>query len=406
MLPSIKQWSFKTKMHAMNYNYISAHPEYKFGPQSSQSRLAQNDTESVFIYILVRSDRAAVIFLCTGRNLDEQLAELTRQVFRLPEVESVLQKAGLHSAPVREPKPAVALFIKVRTLEHALHLKTTFLGRVEFPELFWPTRLWADRTVSSRFSQSALQWRLGPWSMLETSWNTSSPIFRTRAERVYSFRIGSSVSANKFVSNHVTPLWSTFLKVLFPVKLLDDAFFMLGYNKRCFSRLLGQALEPPVGHHQSSTAALPHCRCFASAPRSPPAGQWRTHSNVVGPQRHSTSLSSSKNTKYPYTMKTHHIRSPPVKWWLSWCFQGLSVTAGASQSQGAYVKQQLHSVINQYLSRFLPATPSTGAVVNHPVLLAACESTSTPQGQRLRRSILQVLRYWSVLYFFFYRIVS
>lgn len=64
-----------------------------------------------------------------------------------------------------------------------------------------------------------------------------------------------------------------------------------------------------------------------------------------------------------------------------------------SQSQGAYVKQQLHSVINQYLSRFLPATPSIGAVVNHPVLLAACESNITPQGERLRRSILQVLRY-------------
>uniref|UniRef100_A0A672R0J6 Protein MMS22-like n=1 Tax=Sinocyclocheilus grahami TaxID=75366 RepID=A0A672R0J6_SINGR len=73
--------------------------------------------------------------------------------------------------------------------------------------------------------------------------------------------------------------------------------------------------------------------------------------------------------------------------------QGLSVAVSVSQSQGAYLKQQLHSVISQYLSRFLPSTPSTGAVVNHPVLLAACETTPTPQGERLRRSILHVLRY-------------
>lgn len=68
------------------------------------------------------------------------------------------------------------------------------------------------------------------------------------------------------------------------------------------------------------------------------------------------------------------------------------MAVSVSQSQGAYLKQQLHSVISQYLSRFLPSTPSTGAVVNHPVLLAACESTPTPQGERLRRSILHVLR--------------
>lgn len=68
------------------------------------------------------------------------------------------------------------------------------------------------------------------------------------------------------------------------------------------------------------------------------------------------------------------------------------MAVSVSHSQGAYLKQQLHSVISQYLSRFLPATPSTGAVVNHPVLLAACESTATQQGERLRRSILHVLK--------------
>lgn len=68
------------------------------------------------------------------------------------------------------------------------------------------------------------------------------------------------------------------------------------------------------------------------------------------------------------------------------------MAVSVSHSQGAYLKQQLHRVISQYLSRFLPATPSTGAVVNHPVLLAACESTATQQGERLRRSILLVLK--------------
>lgn len=55
--------------------------------------------------------------MCTGRSLDEQLAELTRQVLRLPEVESVLQRAGLHPGAIKDPKPAMAVFIKVHTLK-------------------------------------------------------------------------------------------------------------------------------------------------------------------------------------------------------------------------------------------------------------------------------------------------
>ncbi|CAB1333668.1 unnamed protein product [Coregonus sp. 'balchen'] len=57
---------------------------------------------------------------------------------------------------------------------------------------------------------------------------------------------------------------------------------------------------------------------------------------------------------------------------------GLSIAASMSQSQGAYLKKQLRDVISKYLDHFLPATPSVGAVANHPVLLAACESTPTP----------------------------
>lgn len=73
-------------------------------------------------------------------------------------------------------------------------------------------------------------------------------------------------------------------------------------------------------------------------------------------------------------------------------FQGLSVAVGVSQTQVSYLKQQLRSVITQYLSRFLPATPTVGAIANHPVLLAGCEATPTPQGAALRRTILQALR--------------
>nr|XP_057909184.1 protein MMS22-like isoform X2 [Doryrhamphus excisus]XP_057909185.1 protein MMS22-like isoform X2 [Doryrhamphus excisus]XP_057909186.1 protein MMS22-like isoform X2 [Doryrhamphus excisus]XP_057909187.1 protein MMS22-like isoform X2 [Doryrhamphus excisus]XP_057909189.1 protein MMS22-like isoform X2 [Doryrhamphus excisus]XP_057909190.1 protein MMS22-like isoform X2 [Doryrhamphus excisus] len=72
--------------------------------------------------------------------------------------------------------------------------------------------------------------------------------------------------------------------------------------------------------------------------------------------------------------------------------QGLSVASSVSQSQGAYLKQQLHSIIRRYLDHFLPASPSVGAIANHPVLLGACEVTPTIPGASLRRTILEVLR--------------
>ncbi|XP_071758557.2 protein MMS22-like [Centroberyx gerrardi] len=71
--------------------------------------------------------------------------------------------------------------------------------------------------------------------------------------------------------------------------------------------------------------------------------------------------------------------------------QGLSVASSVSQSQGVYLKKQLRSVTSRYLDHFLPATPSTGAIANHPVLLGACESSPSLRGAALRRTILQVL---------------
>lgn len=72
-------------------------------------------------------------------------------------------------------------------------------------------------------------------------------------------------------------------------------------------------------------------------------------------------------------------------------FQGLSVASSVSQSQGAYLKQQLRSVTRRYLDHFLPASPSVGIIANHPVLLGACEANPTSRGAALRRLILEVL---------------
>ncbi|KAI3361438.1 hypothetical protein L3Q82_013609, partial [Scortum barcoo] len=71
--------------------------------------------------------------------------------------------------------------------------------------------------------------------------------------------------------------------------------------------------------------------------------------------------------------------------------QGLSVASSVSQSQGAYLKQQLRSVTRRYLDHFLPASPSMGIIANHPVLLSACEASPTTRGAALRRTILEVL---------------
>ncbi|KAM4633337.1 protein MMS22-like [Polymixia lowei] len=71
--------------------------------------------------------------------------------------------------------------------------------------------------------------------------------------------------------------------------------------------------------------------------------------------------------------------------------QGLSVASSVSQSQGLYLKKQLCSVINRYLDHFLPATPSTVLIANHPVLLGACETSPSLRGAALRRTILQEL---------------
>lgn len=52
--------------------------------------------------------------LLPGRAVEEQLCELTRLVLRLPEVDSLLQRAGLQpTAPRLEPTSVLEMFVKV-----------------------------------------------------------------------------------------------------------------------------------------------------------------------------------------------------------------------------------------------------------------------------------------------------
>uniref|UniRef100_A0A673KNI5 Protein MMS22-like n=1 Tax=Sinocyclocheilus rhinocerous TaxID=307959 RepID=A0A673KNI5_9TELE len=238
------------------------------------------------------SQRAGQLGQLWARNLDEQLAELTRQVLRLPEVESVLQRAGLHPAAAKDPKPAMAVFIKA-------------VGR-SYCEL---------QLLSER----------------------SSAVSR----------------ALEYVGD--------ILKYIKPYLLnksregLQLAYWTVGCLVKHWSHLLATSKAQQLLFRIVDVLLLSHALLQQDS------------------GGHTQMLSALKES-------------------LPLFLQGLSVAVSVSQSQGAYLKQQLHSVISQYLSRFLPSTPSTGAVVNHPVLLAACESTPTPQGERLRRSILHVLR--------------
>ncbi|XP_030054263.1 protein MMS22-like [Microcaecilia unicolor] len=72
--------------------------------------------------------------------------------------------------------------------------------------------------------------------------------------------------------------------------------------------------------------------------------------------------------------------------------QGLCAICCQSQAQGAYVKQQLRNIIQQYFGRFLPASPSSvPSIANNPILQALCDSTNSPHISYLRKAFVQVL---------------
>ncbi|XP_072355683.1 protein MMS22-like isoform X2 [Scyliorhinus torazame] len=76
---------------------------------------------------------------------------------------------------------------------------------------------------------------------------------------------------------------------------------------------------------------------------------------------------------------------------LSLYLQGLSAIIGQTTVQTTYVKQQLRNIIQQYFGRFLPSSPTGSGIVNHPILLALCESIPNTQHQTLRNMVLLVL---------------
>lgn len=154
-------------------------------------------------------------------------------------------------------------------------------------------------------------------------------------------------------------------------------------------RLHSEALEPPAGHIQSPAGALPRCRWAAASPQYHPAGQ--SAEGQPAPLSTGQIIAPVAGTIRP------HIR---LRFRTSVCDnclldgvspQGLSAAASLSQSQGAYLKEQLRLVTCRYLEHFLPASPSAGVIANHPVLLSACEVHPTPRGASLRRTVLEVL---------------
>ncbi|XP_072498988.1 protein MMS22-like isoform X3 [Notamacropus eugenii] len=72
--------------------------------------------------------------------------------------------------------------------------------------------------------------------------------------------------------------------------------------------------------------------------------------------------------------------------------QGMCVICCHSQTQNAYLNQLLGNIVEQYLGRFLPASPSLQVLEQHPVLLALSRSATTPKTACLQKIVVQVIR--------------
>ncbi|XP_074043313.1 protein MMS22-like isoform X2 [Macrotis lagotis] len=72
--------------------------------------------------------------------------------------------------------------------------------------------------------------------------------------------------------------------------------------------------------------------------------------------------------------------------------QGMCVICCHSQTQNAYLNQLLGNIIEQYIGRFLPASPSLQVLEQHPVLLALSRSTTIPKIACLQKITVQVIR--------------
>nr|XP_058938983.1 protein MMS22-like isoform X3 [Kogia breviceps] len=72
--------------------------------------------------------------------------------------------------------------------------------------------------------------------------------------------------------------------------------------------------------------------------------------------------------------------------------QGMCIVCCQSQNPNAYLTQLLGNVIEQYIGRFLPASPHVLGLGQHPVLLALRNSATVPLMSSLKKCIVQVIR--------------
>ncbi|XP_054992006.1 protein MMS22-like [Sorex araneus] len=72
--------------------------------------------------------------------------------------------------------------------------------------------------------------------------------------------------------------------------------------------------------------------------------------------------------------------------------QGMCIVCCQSQNPNAYLNQLLGNVIEQYIGRFLPASPQVFDLGQHPVLLALRNSPTILLTSSLKKCIVQVIR--------------
>ncbi|KAM4866070.1 protein MMS22-like isoform 2-T2 [Thomomys bottae] len=72
--------------------------------------------------------------------------------------------------------------------------------------------------------------------------------------------------------------------------------------------------------------------------------------------------------------------------------QGMCIVCYQSQNPIAYLNHLLGNVIEQYIGRFLPASPNVSGLGQHPVLLALRNSANVPLVSSLKKHIVQILR--------------
>ncbi|KAI5944207.1 Protein MMS22-like [Manis javanica] len=72
--------------------------------------------------------------------------------------------------------------------------------------------------------------------------------------------------------------------------------------------------------------------------------------------------------------------------------QGMCIVCCQSPNPNTYLNQLLGNVVEQYIGRFLPASPHVLGLGQHPVLLALRNSAAAPPTSSLKKCIVQVIR--------------